>query len=174
VGDEGTTEQSGPTRRWGVDFETRLQVFPWLLLDYDLTYADPRFRVTGEAIPLAPTLLMNGGLTASLADNFSAALRIRFLDDRPANEDRSLITRGYTLVDLLVRYRWRDVEATLEILNLGDMDWRETQFATDSCLRQEVGVDPRCPLSGGGPGIADINFVSGYGTNLRGGLTVFF
>ena len=145
-----------------------------LLLDYDLTYSDPRFRVTGEAVPLAPTLLMNGGLTAYLADNFSAALRVRFLDDRPANEDRSLIARGYTLVDLLFRYRWRDIEASFEILNLGDMDWRETQFATDSCLQGEVGVDPRCLASGGGPGVSDINFVSGYGMNFRGGVTVYF
>ena len=145
VGDEGTTEQRGPTRRWGVDFEIRAEVLPWLLLDYDLTYSDPRFRITGEAIPLAPTLLMNGGLTAYPIENFSAALRVRFLDDRAANEDRSVIARGYALIDLLVRYRWRNIEVSLDVLNLADTDWRETQFATDSCLRHEVGTDRRCP-----------------------------
>ena len=174
VGDEGTTEQRGPTRRWGADFEIRAEVLPWLLLDYDLTYSDPRFRVTGEAIPLAPTLLMNGGLTAYPIENFSAALRVRFLDDRAANEDRSVIARGYTLIDLLVRYRWQNIEVSFDVLNLADTDWRETQFATDSCLRREVGRDSRCPRSGGGPGIADTNMVSGYGINVRSGLTVFF
>ncbi len=174
VGDEGTTEQRGPTRRWGVDFEVRAEVLPWLLLDYDLTYSDPRFRVTGEAIPLAPTLLMNGGLTAYPIENFSAALRVRFLDDRAANEDRSVIARGYTLIDLLMRYRWRNIEVSFDVLNLVDTDWRETQFATDSCLRREVGRDSRCPQGGGGPGIADTNMVSGYGIKVRGGLTVFF
>ena len=174
VGDEGTTEQRGPTRRWGVDFEVRAEVLPWLLLDYDLTYSDPRFRVTGEAIPLAPTLLMNGGLTAYPIENFSAALRVRFLDDRAANEDRSVIARGYTLIDLLVRYRWRNIEVSFDVLNLADTDWRETQFATDSCLRREVGRDRRCPRDGGGSGIADTNIVSGYGINVRSGLTVFF
>ena len=174
VGDEGTTEQRGPTRRWGVDFEIRAEVLPWLLLDYDLTYSDPRFRITGEAIPLAPTLLMNGGLTAYPIENFSAALRVRFLDDRAANEDRSVIARGYALIDLLVRYRWRNIEVSLDVLNLADTNWRETQFATDSCLRHEVGTDRRCPQSGGGPGIADTNIVSGYGLNVRSGLTVFF
>ena len=174
VGDEGTTEQRGPTRRWGVDFEIRAEVLPWLLLDYDLTYSDPRFRITGEAIPLAPTLLMNGGLTAYPIENFSAALRVRFLDDRAANEDRSVIARGYTLIDLLVRYRWQNIEVSFDVLNLADTNWRETQFATDSCLRHEVGTDRRCPQSGGGPGIADTNIVSGYGLNVRSGLTVFF
>jgi hypothetical protein len=174
VGDEGTTEASGPTQRWGIDFETRYQIFPWLFADFDLTYADPRFRVTGKAIPLAPILLMSGGLTANLTDGFSAALRLKHLGDRPANEDRSLTAHGYTVLDLLLRYRWRNLEASIEVLNFTDHDWRETQFATDSCLRQEVGVDPRCPASGGGDGISDINFVSGYPINLRGGLTVFF
>ena len=174
VGDEGTTEQRGPTRRWGVDVEVRAEVLPWLLLDYDLTYADPRFRVTGEAIPLAPTLLMNGGLTAYPVENLSAALRVRFLDDRAANEDRSVIARGYSLIDLLLRYRWRNIELSFDVLNLADTDWRETQFATESCVRRELGRDSRCPRSGGGPGILDTNFVSGYGINVRGGLTVFF
>ena len=175
VGDEGTTEQRGPTRRWGVDFEIRAEVLPWLLLDYDLTYSAPRFRITGEAIPLAPTLLMNGGLTAYPIENFSAALRVRFLDDRAANEDRSVTARGYTLIDLLVRYRWQNIEVSLDVLNLADTDWRETQFATDSCLRHEVGTDRRCPINdGGGPGISDTNIVSGYGLNVRSGLTVFY
>ena len=174
VGDEGTTEQRGPTRRWGVDVEVRAEVLPWLLLDYDLTYSDPRFRVTGEAIPLAPTLLMNGGLTAYPLENLSAALRLRFLDDRAANEDRSVIARGYALIDLLLRYRWRNIELSFDVLNLADTDWRETQFATESCMRRELGRDSRCPGGGGGPGILDTNFVSGYGINIRGGLTVFF
>ena len=39
-------------------------------------------RLAGEAIPLAPTLLMNGGLTACPIEHFSAALRVRFLDGR--------------------------------------------------------------------------------------------
>lgn len=175
VGDEGVTEASGPTRRWGVDFEARYQIFPWLFADADLTYADPRFR-TGKAraVPLAPTLLMNSGLTAQFANGFSGALRLRYLDDRPAIEDRSLTARGYLLLDLIMKYRWRNVEASLQVLNLTNSDWRQTQLATNSCVRREVGVDSRCPLGGGGEGISDINFVPGTPVNLRGGLTVFF
>ncbi len=174
VGDEGTTARRGPTRRWGVDIEIRVEALPWLLFDYDLTYTDPRFRVTGTAIPLAPTLLMNGGVMAYPVEHFSAALRVRFLDDRAANESRSMVARGYTLINLLLRYRWRDIEVSFDVLNLANTDWRETQFATASCLRHEVGRDSRCPRNGGGPGIVDMNVVSGYGINIRSGVTVFF
>ncbi len=175
VGDEGVTEASGPTRRWGVDFEARYQILPWLFADADLTYADPRFRTgTAHAIPLAPTFLINSGLTAQFTNGFSGALRLRYLDDRPAIEDRSLTARGYLLLDLIMKYRWRNVEASLQVLNLTDSDWRQTQFATNSCVRREVGVDARCPIGGGGEGIPDINFVPGAPVNLRGGITVFF
>lgn len=174
VGDEGTTEASGPTRRWGIDFEARYPLLHWLYADFDLSYADPRFRVTGEAIPLAPTLLLNGGLTAQFSDGFSTALRMRYLDDRPANESRTFTARGYLLLDLILNYRWRNFEARIEGLNLTDTDWRETQFDTNSCVRGEVGVDPRCPVDGTGEGIEDIDFVPGYPIYLRGALTFHF
>ncbi len=179
-GDNGTTEARGPSRRWGIDFETRYQICEWLYTDFDLSYADPRFRlkksngVVGTAIPLAPTLLMNGGLTAQFSDGFSSALRLRYVGDRPANENRTFTARGYLLLDLLLRYRWRNLEANLQVLNLTDTDWREAQFDTNSCVRREVGVDPRCPATGGGEGIEDINFTPGNPIGLRGGLTVFF
>jgi hypothetical protein len=174
VGDEGTTEASGPTRRWGIDFEARYQFFRWLQGDFDVSYADPRFRVTREAIPLAPTLLIHGGLTAQFVNNLSGALRFRYLDDRPANEDRSFTARGYFLLDLILRYRWRNVEASVQVLNLADVDWRQTQFDTNSCVAREVGGDPRCPADGTGEGVEDINFVPGYPVTLRGGVTLFF
>lgn len=174
VGDEGTTEASGPTRRWGIDFEARYPLLQWLYADFDLSFADPRFRVTGEAIPLAPTLLMNGGLSALFDNGFSGALRLRYLDDRPANEDRSFTARGYMLLDFILRYRWQNIEASVEVLNLADVDWRRTQFDTNSCVAREVGVDPRCPTDGSGEGVEDINFVPGYPITLRGGLTFFF
>ncbi len=175
VGDEGTTEASRSTRRWGVDFETRYQFFDWLSADFDLTFADPRFRTgRGKAVPLAPTLLMNSGLTTQFDNGFSGALRLRFLDDRPANETGALTARGYALLDLVLKYRWRNLEANLQILNLTNTNWREAQFATNSCVRREVGVDPRCPAAGGGEGVEDINFTPGNPIGLRGGLTLFF
>ena len=164
-----------------------------LTADYELSYADPRFR-NGDAIPLAPTLLMNGGLTLDLGHGLSTALRLRFLDDRPAIEDRSLIARGYTLLDLIARWRWRNVEASLALLNLTDTDWREAQFADTSCVRREVvpgGFPPKGNPGRNGfrfPCVAqpgkqtdhplepapDIHFTPGNPLGVRAGITVFF
>jgi outer membrane receptor protein involved in Fe transport len=182
----GNLQPAGPTRRWGVDFETRYQLTRWLLFDYDLSYADPRFRggqFPGGAVPLAPTLLMNGGLTADLGNGFSAAFRMRYLGDRPANEQRTLTARGYALFDLLGRYRWRNVEAQLSFLNLTNSDWREAQFDDQSCVRGEVGI-PGSPCSYKTPGqqgsaqsntgVEDIHFTPGNPFGVTGGLAVYF
>ena len=173
----GNLVPTGSTRRWGVDFETRYQLTEYLFADYDLSWADPRYRATGEAVPVAPTLLMNGGLTAELRNGFSAALRFRFLDNRPAIEDRSITAEGYTLVDLLAKYRWRNFELSLALLNLTDTAWREAQFADGSCVASEVGRVPGCEIKPGmnpGAPAPDIHFTPGDPFAVRGGLTVYF
>lgn len=189
-----------PSRRWGVDFETRYQFTDWLFADYDLSWADPRFK-NGDAIPLAPTLLMNGGLTADLASfsgflsGFAASLRFRYLADRPANEDRTLTAQGFTLLDLLLRYRWRNVEASLSFLNMTDTEWRQSQFAESTCVNQIPSLDFGSPpnnnqpcLAGGNrpnptvpggmgvfaDGIESITFTPGNPFAVRGGLQIFF
>ena len=189
----GNFRPARASRRYGVDVESLFRVTRRLTADYDLSYADPRFR-NGDAIPLAPTLLMNGGLTLDLGHGLSTALRLRFLDDRPAIEDRSLIARGYTLLDLIARWRWRNVEASLALLNLTDTDWREAQFADTSCVRREVvpgGFPPKGNPGRNGfrfPCVAqpgkqtdhplepapDIHFTPGNPLGVRAGITVFF
>ncbi len=184
IGAGGTFEPAGSTRRWGVDFEARYQATSWLFVDYDLSYADPRFRASGEAVPLAPTLLMNGGITVYPFVGLETALRARYLGDRPAIEDRSLTARGYTLVDLLARYRWKNVEASLALLNLLDRDWREAQFSDNSCLLGELQDPVRHPGTPCSvrPGLQgshedpppDIHFTPGNPFSVRGGITLYF
>src|SRR5262249_60088034 len=101
-------------------------------------------RVKGEALALAPTLALDRGLPARFAHGFSGALPSPFLDDRPANPDRSIPARGYFLLDLLASYRWRNVEASLAFLNLTDTNWREAQFVDDTCVRSELGHAQGC------------------------------
>jgi outer membrane receptor protein involved in Fe transport len=160
-------EQLGPTRRWGVDFEARYQLTRWLAADYDLSYADPRFK-NGDAIPIAPTLFMNGGLTASFGNGFEAAFRVRYLDDRPATEDRTLPARGYLIMDLLGKYRWRNVEVSLAFLNLADFDWQEAVFADTSVSKFQLNhpnTRTNDPV---------IHFTPGDPFGVRAGVKVFF
>jgi outer membrane receptor protein involved in Fe transport len=160
--------ESPSTRRWGVDFETRYRLTRWLYADYDLSFADPRYEETGLAVPIAPTLFMNGGLTAEFESGFSAAFRVRYLDDRPGNEDRTIPARGYLILDLLGKYRWRNLEASLSFLNLADFDWQEAVFVDTSCVRREARGRAPCPSP------EDIHFTPGDPFGVRAGLRIFF
>ena len=104
VGDAGTTEASGRTRREGLDLEARLQLHPWLWADVDLNLA--RGEAVDEPedaneIPLAPRRTSTGGLTWYHPDGLEGGLRYRHVGDRPANEDGSITAEGYTVVDLV-------------------------------------------------------------------------
>lgn len=111
---------------------------------------------------------MNGGLTAQFDNGFSAAFRTRFLDDRPGNEDRTIPARGYFVTDLLAKYRWRNLEASLALLNLADFAWQEAVFLDTSCVRREAAGKAPCPSP------EDIHFTPGDPFGVRAGLKVFF
>jgi hypothetical protein len=44
------------------------------------------------------------------------------------------------------------------VLNLLDSRRDDITYAYGSCLRQEVGVNPACPVAGGGAGVFDQHF----------------
>lgn len=141
VGDAGVVEPSGETTRQGVDVSARYQILPWLFADIDLSFADPRAVGAGEDeafIPLAPTFSSIGGLTVRNALGWNGSLRYRWLTDRAANEDNSLVANGFFLIDAVVNYRAPRFELGLSIENVFDSEWKEAQFDTTSRLADET------------------------------------
>ncbi len=140
VGDAGIVEPSGETRRVGIDFDVRHQLNDWLFANLDVNYAYARSLEAPEGedrIPLAADLTASGGLTAS-QDRWRANVQFRHLGDRAANEDNSIVAEGYTVVDASASYDIGALTLGFQIDNLLDTEWNETQFATESRLRNEV------------------------------------
>ncbi len=141
VGDEAIVESAGRTRRYGADLSVRYQLTRFLFADVDLNYNHGRLVGVAEGqnfIPLAPRFTSVGGLTLKNPQGFSASVRYRHLDSRPANEDNSIRARGYFLLDGVLSYtrpRFR-LGATAE--NLLNVDWNEAQFANPSRLRNQT------------------------------------
>ncbi|MAB48290.1 MAG: TonB-dependent receptor [Flavobacteriaceae bacterium] len=141
VGDAGIVEPSGKTRRYGLDLGFRYQINDWLFLDSDATYTHARSidEPNGEDyIPLAPDFTFTGGLSIDNLNGFSGGLRFRYLNDRPANEDNSIVAEGYTVTDFNLNYRMKNITLGMMVENLFDVDWNETQFATESRLQNEA------------------------------------
>ena len=141
VGDEAVVEPSGKTRRLGVDLSLRYQPLPWLYIDGDINYAHARAieEPKGEDyIPLVPALTSTGGVAVKLPSGFSANLRYRYMDSKPAIEDNSIQAKGYFVNDLVVAYGKKSWEVNVQVQNVFDTKWNEAQFETETRLRNET------------------------------------
>lgn len=183
VGDEGTTEARGPTRRLGAEFEARLEILPWLFADADFSVTRARFRrIAGgaDAVPLAPTRVGSGGLSVRHPDGYFGRLGAFHLADRPANEDRFFTAEGFTRLDATAGYRHRAFEVSVTAQNLMNVEWREAQFANVSRLPSETDgsscpAGTRAVTEGGAfQGCEDVHFTPGAPVNVQATATLFF
>ncbi|KOF03769.1 TonB-dependent receptor [Roseivirga seohaensis subsp. aquiponti] len=141
VGDEGVVEAGGKTQRQGVDLTVRYQLTPSLYANMDLNYTDPKSVDEAEGqdyIPLAPTFTSIGGLNYEGKKGFRGSLRYRYLDDRAANEDNSVVAKGYFLMDAVLNYEVGAFDFGIAVENVLNTEWREAQFDTESRLRNEA------------------------------------
>ncbi len=165
VGDAGIVEPSGETRRQGVDFGIRYQLGDYLFFNADVNYTYARALNEEEGadyIPLAPDLTSVGGLSYQHPNGFSGGLRYRYIKDRPANEDNSIVAEGYFVLDMNANYTFKNITLGINIENLLDTEWNEAQFATESRLRNE-------PES-----VEEIHFTPGVPFFLRGSVKYSF
>mgnify|MGYP002399708718 CR=1 FL=1 len=165
VGDAGVVEPSGRSQRYGIDFSARYQISNRLFADIDLNWAKPRSLDAAEGenhLPLAPIFTTVGGLTLVGPKGFNGSLRYRCITTRPANEDNSIAAKGYFVADLQLNYTKKTWEVGLNLQNLLNTKWKETQFATESRLFDEV--DP----------VEEIHFTPGTPFFGRASFTLFF
>ena len=173
IGDEGTTEASGETQRFGLEAQFRLEILPWLLADLDATWVRAEFvnnPGNANAVALAPELLISGGLSArDTRTGLSGRIGVFYIADRPATEDRFLTADGFVRVDASFGWENRRFAVKAQVLNLINTRWRQAQFATVGRLPGEDGPDD-CP-SGTRPisepdgtfvGCEDIHFTPGW------------
>ncbi|GMV19741.1 MAG: TonB-dependent receptor [Polyangiaceae bacterium] len=167
VGDEGTTEASGATRRLGLELGARAKLGGWLYADADLTLTRAEYRdgpESGSPVPLAPTRTFTAGIGARHelgAYTPFGALRLRALADRAASEDGALVAEGHTLLDASAGLRWKRIEAGVDVQNVTDARWREVSFATESRLSYEP-----APVTG-------VHYTPGWPRTVLGRVTLY-
>jgi hypothetical protein len=168
-GDLGTTEPSGATKRDGLEFALKIRPLDWLTLSGNVTYTRvAEFFSGGGAVPLAPRVTALADITARLPFGLAANATMRYVSDRWADEERTQTARGYTLVDLGLRYRYSitdrlGVDAFVTLENVANVKWREAQFFNTSRLPGEPAE-----------GVQDIVFTPGNPRTVLGGLALRF
>jgi outer membrane receptor protein involved in Fe transport len=167
VGDEGTTEIRGATRRQGVEVAARGQVWGPLYVNGSFTWTHAEFR-NGDAIPLAPEYTAYGAAILQWPEGLTSQFQATYLGVRPLVEDRSIKAPSWITFDVSERYRipvklsHGRLEAFLFVQNLFNTQWEQAIFAFDSRLRNELA------------GVTDIHFVPGNPRTVMGGLAWYF
>ncbi|SMC87193.1 TonB-dependent receptor [Cellulophaga tyrosinoxydans] len=166
VGDAGIVEPSGETKRFGVDLGARWQINDWLFLNTDATITNARSIAETDGqdyIPLAPDFTLAGGISILNLGRFNGGFKYRYLDDRPANEDNSIVAKGYFVADLNANYQMsKALNLGLSVENLFNVEWNETQFATTSRLQSE------------NASVEEIHFTPGTPFFIKGTITYTF
>jgi outer membrane receptor for Fe3+-dicitrate len=169
VGDEGTTEARGPTRRYGVEVGGRGRVYGPLFFNGSFTWTHAEFKETGLAVPLAPELTAYAALLLRWPEGLSSQIQMTYLGVRNLTEDRTIKAPSWIDFDLTERYQLPvklphgRLEAILYIQNLFDAQWEQATFAFTSRLPNE-------PAGG----VQDIHFVPGTSRFVMGGLAWYF
>jgi outer membrane receptor for Fe3+-dicitrate len=165
VGDEGVVEPGGRTARKGIDLGIRYQLTDWLFYNTDFTYTHARAvdEPEGEQyIPLAPKFTLAGGLSFKQLGRFSGSLRTRYLASRAANEDNSIVAKGYFINDANVSYQLKHFTLGVITENIFNKKWNETQFASTSRLQNEANE------------VTEIHFTPGTPFNVRAAVSFRF
>ena len=165
IGDAGSTEISGETRRLGIDTEIRLQLAKWIWADFDLNLSDGRYLNEPEGanyIPLAPRISSQGGINFLHNSGMEGSLRYRYVGDRPANEDNSVLASGYFIGNIILAYRFLGFRIFTQLENILNTSWNEAQFDTESRLFHEISP------------VSELHFTPGYPFNIQAGISYEF
>ena len=157
-GDESVSP-GGKTVRKGIDFSARYQITNWLYGDMNLNFARPRALDVPKGqdyLPTAPTFTSTAGLYVRFKNGINGGVSYRYLHDRPANADYSLVAKGYFLTDLTANYTKKKYEIGVSIENLLNQVWYESQVEYVSRLKYETAPVDEVSYTAGVPFFAKL------------------
>ncbi len=131
-GDTGTTETSGASTRYGIEWANFYKPVNWLTLDADFSFtrarydrpqlnqaSDPANQAYGFHIPNAVGRTISAGATVNLPYNFFATLRLRHFGNVTVDTNDPVAPYNTTIVNLSAGYEMvRKLKIQLDVLNL--------------------------------------------------------
>jgi outer membrane receptor protein involved in Fe transport len=164
IPDDGSFEFKGPSRAYGFEAKSSVQLTRHLSVNGGLTKIANAFYRGGDHrvyVDSAPHFVANAGLTLSNWRGWSGSLRMRAVNHyRLDGDDPSIVATGLTLFDMgLAKQIRRGMELSLSFDNLTNRDYYETQNFLESR------VTPTAPV------VARIHGTSGYPLTAVAGIT---
>ncbi len=141
VSDDGNFEDIGNLRKIGTDVSVKYQLTNFLWADVNVNYAYSILldAPKGENLaPMHPRWNSTGGITYKHVKGLNGSLRYRYMGERPATEDGSVMTKSYFILDAVIKYTQRRYEFGISAENLLNTKWAEAQFYDESRLQNEA------------------------------------
>lgn len=147
IGDGGTTEAQGPSKRQGFELGAFYQPAPWLTVDAEYTQSRGRLSDLprgADRIPGAIETVIAGGLVAKY-DKASFAVRARHFGSYSLIEDDSVRADPLTVFNARVGYQWGRIELAADLLNVFNAKANEIEYFYASRLPGEPaeGIEDR-------------------------------
>ena len=147
IGDGGTTEAQGPSKRQGFELGAFYQPASWLTVDAE--YTKSRGRLTGlpleeNRIPGAIETVIAGGFVAKYKQA-SLAMRLRHFGSYSLIEDNSVRADPLTVLNARLEYQVGRIELAADLLNVFDAKDNEIEYFYASRLPGEPagGIEDR-------------------------------
>lgn len=158
IPDDGSFEFKGPSRAYGYEAKTSVQITHHLSLNAGMTKMANAFFKGGDHrvyVDSAPHFVANTALTLAAWHGWSGSLRMRAINHyRLDGDDPSILASGHTVFDMgLAKQVRRGVELNLSLDNLTSRDYYETQnylesrVAPDAPVLARIHATPAYPLT---------------------------
>lgn len=147
IGDGGTTEAQGPSKRRGFELGAFYQPAPWLTIDTEYTKSRGRLSDLPDAgnwIPGAIEEVIAGGFVAKYKQA-SLTMRLRHFGSYSLIEDNSVRADPLTIINARAKYQIGSVELAADLLNVFDAKDNEIEYFYASRLPGEPagGIEDR-------------------------------
>jgi hypothetical protein len=122
-GDSGSTDASGATRRYGIEFANFYRVTSWLALDGDVAFTHARYQdQTNGGYRIANSIgtVVSGGAVVNYGQGWFGSLRARYFGPQPLEETGQFYEPSSLTFNARIGWRHRDWELAVDVLNLLD------------------------------------------------------
>ncbi len=162
VGDEAIVEPSGKTFRKGLEVSFRSEINRHFYTDHHFQFTASKSTDSPKEesfIPLAPKWLASGSFNYK-NEKHSFQVKYRWMGDRPADERNEVIAKGYFITDFFIERKINKKQHIgLTIENIFNTRWKETQFLTESRLKDEVDPVSEIHFTPGTPFFARLQWI---------------
>ncbi len=143
-GDAGTTTAGRSARRAGVEWSNHWIASRGVVVDANVAWVHPRYTdglPAGPYIPNAVHKVAHVTLTLKPAGPWSGSLGIRYIGEAPLNEDNTVRSPSSLTTHVRIgRQLTREVDVTMDVLNLADRRGNDISYLYLSRLRGEMGA----------------------------------